>query len=538
MEKPSWLTLTLSGLIASLAYFFVKLYMHRRFYRDVPTPPHSFLWGHLKLFGEPMSLLPSGAHYQQVITTISQKYDMPGAWYLDLWPVGPSQLIVTDPDLASFSGTKRANQFTVLKNHPKHIIATTSMDTVLGTGNIATANGPAWKAAHNMIAPAFSVSHQRSMAGMMAEEVMVFRSILQEMAATGEVFEIERVLANLVLNTIARSIFEESLDTQRKETPMLAKFHAACDENIYIMYSWNPVGKLFARWRMNRLSRDVEAQLADMIRVRFEKLQRDNVDVNQKRGLCTMDLILREHLLEVRKTQREALDPAFMHMAITQVRTLLLASSGTTTATLIFAYALLSVHPQVLEKLRREHDTVFCPGVEATYDLLQAEPNRVNELEYTTNVLKEVLRMYPIGNSARMEDATGFLTYKGQQLTTRGQLVTGLQHTMHYDPKLYSNPKKFDPDRFTRDEVPRNAWRPFERGPRACLGQTMAMAEMKLTLLLTVRDFDFECSGLRPTKQRFGWTDLDTVFGDRAFSVFKFEAKPIDGMPMTVRRAV
>lgn len=310
MENPSWITLTLSGLVASLAYFFVKLYLHRRFYRDVPTPPHSFLWGHLKLMGESMSLLPSGAHYQQAITTISQKYDMPGAWYLDLWPAGPSQLIVTDPDLA--------NQFTVLKNHPKHIAAITSMDAVLGTGNIATADGPAWKAAHNMVAPAFSVSHQRNMAGMMAEEVMVFRSILQDMAATGEVFELEKVLQNLVLNTVARSIFEESLDAQRKETPMLAKFHAACKENVYIMQTWNPVGRIFARWRMNGLSRELEAQLASMIRVRFEKLQRDNADVSQKRGLCTMDLILREHLLEVRKTQREALDPGFMHLAITQ----------------------------------------------------------------------------------------------------------------------------------------------------------------------------------------------------------------------------
>ncbi|KAJ4345458.1 uncharacterized protein N0V89_011589 [Didymosphaeria variabile] len=546
-QIPSWLTLILSALIASLAYFFIKLYLHRRFYKNVPTPPHSFLWGHLKLLGETLALFPSGTHYQAAITTISQKYDMPGAWYLDLWPAGPSQLIVTDPDLA--------HQFTVLKNHPKHIAAITSMDPVLGRGNVATADGPSWKAAHNMIAPAFSASHQRNMAPMMAEEVMVFREILQSKAATGEVFELEKLLQNLVLNTIARSIFEESLDAQHKETPMLAKFHAVCKENIYLMQSWNPVGRFFARWRQSGLSCELEAQLAEMIRVRFEKLQKENADVSQKRGLCTIDLILREHLLEVRKAQREALDPTFMQMAITQgmyhlgsllvrttdlyqVRTLLLAGSGTTTGTLSFAYALLSINPEVLQKLRHEHDTVFCPGAEATYDLLQAEPNRLNELEYTTNVVKEVLRLFPIGNSARGEDSTGYITYKGQQFTTKGQLVTGVQHTMHYDPRIFPNPTKFDPDRFARDDVPRNAWRPFERGQRACLGQTMAMEEMKVTLLLTVRDFDFECSGLKPTKQRVAWTDLDTVFGDRAFQIMKFEAKPLDGMPMTVRKAL
>jgi hypothetical protein len=310
MEVPSWLTLVLSGLTASLAYFFVKLFLHRRFYRDVPTPPHSFLWGHLKLMGEILALFPDGTHYQTAITTISQKYDLPGAWYLDLWPAGPSQLIVTDPDLA--------HQFTVVRNHPKHIAGITSMDAVLGKGNVATADGPAWKAAHNMVSPAFSASYQRNLAGMMAEEVMVFRSILQKMAATGEAFELEKVLQNLVLNTIARAMFEESLDAQYKEPPMLAKFHAVCKENIYLMHSWNPIGKFFARWRMSGLSRELESQLSHMIRARFEKLQRDNADVSQKRGLCTVDLILREHLFEVRKAQPEALDPTFMDMAVTQ----------------------------------------------------------------------------------------------------------------------------------------------------------------------------------------------------------------------------
>lgn len=528
-QTPSWLTLVFTGLISLLAYFFVKLYLHRRFYRNVPTPPHSFLWGHLKLLGELMVLFPQGAHYQAAITTIAQKYDLPGAWYLDLWPAGPSQLIVTDPELA--------HQFTVLRNHPKHILEVQTMEPVLGPGNIAASDGSAWKAAHNMLAPAFSVAHQRNMVPMMAEEVMVFRAILQKKAETGESFKLEKVLQNLVLNTVGRSIFEESLDAQTKEIPMLATFHEVCAQNIVLMTSWKPIARFHARRRLAVLNKELESQLAAMIRVRAEKVQRENIDISQKRGLCTMDLILRTHLLEVDKDKGELLDPTFMQMAITQVRTLLLAGSGTTTGTLSFAYALLSFHPEVVRKLRHEHDTVFCPGIDDTYALLQKDINRINGLEYTTNVLKETLRMFPIGNSARAEDATGFLTYQGKQLSTKGQLVTGVQHTMHYDPKIFPNPKKFDPDRFSRDDVPRNAWRPFERGPRGCLGQTMAMEEMKVTLLLTVRDFDFECSGVKPTKARVPWTDMDTMLGDRAFQVLKFEAKPIDGMPMIVKRA-
>ena len=36
-----------------------------------------------------------------------------------------------------------------------------------------------------------------------------------------------------------------------------------------------------------------------------------------------------------------------------------------------------------------------------------------------------------------------------------------------------------------------SAWRPFERGPRACIGHGLAILEMKVLLVLVVREFEF-----------------------------------------------
>jgi cytochrome P450 len=240
----------------------------------------------------------------------------------------------------------------------------------------------------------------------------------------------------------------------------------------------------------------------------------------------------------MRKSGANSLDPNFIELAVTQIKTLLLAATGTTSDTICFAYMLLSKHPSVVSKLRAEHSSVFCPGIQETYAMLQdqANVNKLSDLEYTEHVIKETLRLYPIGHTARAEDATGFLTYNGRQHSTKGLMVCPIQHTMHYDSTSFGpTAGRFDPDRFARDDFPRHAWRPFERGPRACLGQALAMDEMKLVLLLTVRDFDFECVGLQPNKeQRVAWTDLDCTFGDRAFQEFIFEAQPRDGMPMRV----
>jgi cytochrome P450 len=171
--------------------------------------------------------------------------------------------------------------------------------------------------------------------------------------------------------------------------------------------------------------------------------------------------------------------------------------------------------------------------------MLQNDPYRLNQLEYTTNVIKEVLRVYPVGPTARGLHATEkFLAFEGQRYPVEGKMILPVQFAMHMNDKFFPNPRKFDPDRYNREDFPRHAWRPFERGPRACLGQPLAMDELKIMLLLTIRELDFICADLKPNKTpRVPWTDWDLTFGDRAFQMFVFEARPRDGMPMFVKKS-
>jgi hypothetical protein len=106
--------IALSSVIAALAYGLMRLIQQRRFYKDLvchynycesqartrlinmqPKPPHSFLFGHLKLMGEIFAMLPSDVHYQCAVTTMAKKYDLPRVFYLDLWPMADGQVCVT-----------------------------------------------------------------------------------------------------------------------------------------------------------------------------------------------------------------------------------------------------------------------------------------------------------------------------------------------------------------------------------------------------------------------------------------------------------
>ncbi|KAF3001900.1 hypothetical protein E8E13_006170 [Curvularia kusanoi] len=529
-----WPMLLLTGLTVAMGYFVMNLVQRRRLFKDLPKPPHSFLWGHLKCMGEIFALFPKNCHVQVAATTMSQKYKLPGIFYLDLWPVADNICIVTDPDVAL--------HMTVQRNHEKHVAEAQSLDPMIGKGNIVTAEGEQWKKMHRMLAPAFAIMQVTNMRPMVCGNVMEFRAIMNKLAESGEEFEFEKYMERLTVDVIGTATFGHSLGAQAmgQGSSVMQHWEEMSHAQVVVRDSWSidVVRKHLAVRRQRAAKRKFDAILTELVQKRFDYVRHNDVSLEKRKGAIILDLILREHLQDRPQMRQDGLDPEFLEDILTQVRTLVVGGSGTTTDTMCFLYMLLTTHPQVVQKLREEHDRVFAPGIDATYDILCSEPIKLNSLEYTTNVIKEALRLYPIGCTARREHTDAYLDFDGKRYPTKGFMILPMQLAMHMNPDIFPNPKEFDPDRFTREDFPRHAWRPFERGPRACLGQPLAMDEMKTILLLTIRDFDFTCAGLKPNKTpRVPWTDLDLTFGDRAFQEFLFEAKPRDGMRMRVRKS-
>ena len=75
----------------------------------------------------------------------------------------------------------------------------------------------------------------------------------------------------------------------------------------------------------------------------------------------------------------------------------------------------------------------------------------------------------------------------GGHLIRKGTLVVWSLHLAGRDPGSWTDPLRFDPDRFAdltpeQRTVSDQAWVPFGRGPHMCIG--FALAQMELTLII------------------------------------------------------
>jgi cytochrome P450 len=317
---------------------------------------------------------------------------------------------------------------------------------------------------------------------------------------------------------------------------------------------WTPFGTTFnpfRRWLSPRPlvqkynSYRMNKYLDGEIDKRFEELALSRLassKESQAPSRSIISLAMDKYLQDYFGSTGELSKKTFKDVAKPQLRMFLYAGHDTTSSTLLYCFLLLSNHPDVIAKLRAEHNMVFGAdfSIENCNRVITRDPTLLNQLPYTLAVIKEVLRIFPPAGSMREGRPDLTLTdQQGRQYPTEGCNIWTLSLAMHHSD-AFVEPEEFIPDRWLVDPTgplypAKGSWRAFEWGPRACIGQTLAQMELKIALVMTARLFD-----ITPAYEQ--WDELHPRDGIKSVDgnrVYQSEmggggSHPVDGFPVKV----
>ncbi|KAL8668003.1 MAG: hypothetical protein Q9168_007127 [Polycauliona sp. 1 TL-2023] len=491
-------------------------------------PPWSPIFGHLPFCYKIASRLPPDAHPNYLPDMIRRELpDLGPIFYLDTWPIGPQMLVV--------ASTQGLYQITQEHSLPKHPGLKQFLMPIAEGLDLVTMEGDLWKKWRGIFNPGFSSTYLMSLTRGIVEETEQFCKNLETLAKNRDLFRMKDLTDNLTMDVIGKIVMNEQLNSQTRSNPLVNGLRMqaiwltfGADINPFARF--NPIRPL-VHWYNSRRMNNYLTRIVDS---RFCKLRAREGEV-QTASKSIIDLVLTTYLSDYRPKDHDEMDKTFKNFTISQIKLFLVSGHDTTSSTVCYIFYVLATNPKILEQVRNEHTLVFGSDTLKTSNLIVADPYLLNQLPYTLAVIKEVLRLYPAVSGTRIgEPGFDVIDEEGRHFPTQDFLVWDIGQAIHRDPAYWHRPDDFLPERWLASSslpAAKGAYRPFSHGPKNCIGQELAMMEMKVIMVLVARRFNIrlgyeDVDGAKPRK------GITSVYGERGYQVQR--AQPQGDLPCYV----
>ncbi len=377
------------------------------------------------------------------------------AWMADFRTPFFRSVLINQPDLVTEVLRRRPADF------PKSERVTHGLRPLLGQSVFVT-NGATWERQRRLIDPAFA-------GGKIDEAFPAMRAAAQAMSGRIQAGEanVEETTSHATADVIFRSLFSIPID-DATATDVYHAFRSF--QRVQPVLSLAALVPFFRRWPARRgrpVARQIRALIANLVRQRQAAIAAGTAPDD----LATRILMARDPEDGTGFTEEEMVD---------QVAIFFLAGHETSAAALAWALYLVATHPEIQSRLREEADAFSASPSLAT---LRAQT-------LTRNVFRETLRLYP-PVPMMVRETTAPETFRKRALRPGTQVVLSPWH-LHRQTRLWPDPDRFDPDRWTREEtrdIASSAYLPFSAGPRVCPGAGFAAIEAQVILATLLADW-------------------------------------------------
>nr|KYP40611.1 Secologanin synthase [Cajanus cajan] len=346
---------------------------------------------------------------------------------------------------------------------------------------ILTSSGQIWAHQRKIIAPELYLDKVKSMVNLIVESTNItLRSWETRLESEGIVSEIkiDEDLRSLSADIIARACFgsnyiegKEIFSKLRDLQKLLSKIFAGIPGYRYLPNKSNR--------QIWRLEKEINSKILKLIKQRQEETHEQ--DLLQMILAGAKNCEASDGLLSDSKSHDR-----FM---IDNCKNIFFAGHETTAITASWCLMLLALHQDWQDRARAEVLEVCGNGA--------PDASMLRSLKTLTMVIQETLRLYP---------PAGFVVRKAlEDVNLKGIVIPKGMNIQIPVPVLQQDPQfwgpdahKFNPERFANGVLGAGkfpqAYIPFGAGSRVCVGQHLAMTELKVILSLILSKFRFSLS--------------------------------------------
>jgi len=399
--------------------------------------------------------------------------------------MGKTTYLTNDPAIGLLAFSE--SQFFTKKITPNHPLFAVKDNTALFLGDTETAN---WAAAHKYIPPCMSPKAVRHYTPLMQDCVRESFKVFDELDARNESWNVYQYMLKLASGFIGKIVLGmdlkqmDEIDAPTHQMVLLIAQVLSLNKKVTSRGYWYACLPFGDPQRLRDTRKNLYAMLAAQVDTARLTMGNDlplhDAALDAK---CVLDYLLRAVDNQGKKLP---IDLVYSNIVV-------ISGAGFTTTSSLLSWLLYCVvaYPGNQERLLQElvdhrinEKTQWTPELSAS-------------LHFLENFVKETQRLhnpaYQPGRTSKVE-----VILPGGYRLPENEVIIPAIHAIHTNPKIWSNPQRFDPDRWDTEEVknrPNGSYLPFATGPRGCIGFNLALAEVKVLLPELIYRYEFSKDG-------------------------------------------
>ncbi|XP_051284374.1 cytochrome P450 4F3 [Dicentrarchus labrax] len=352
--------------------------------------------------------------------------------------------------------------------------------------SLLLSNGEEWSRKRRLLTPAFHFDILRNYVAIFNTSTNTMHDKWRHHLAVGTTnLEMFDHITLMTLDSLLKCAFSYNSNCQQSTSEYVSAIvelsDLIIDRRQKILHHWD-----WIYWKTKQGKRFKKA-LSIVHRFTREVVQKRRALISQQRETETTAPQKKKDFVDIILLSRDEDGQGLTDEEIqAEANTFMFAGHDTTASAICWTLYNLARHDQYQEKCRQEVMELM-----EGRDRHEIEWEDLSNLPFTTMCIRESLRLHsPV--QAVTRKYTQDMTLPGDCTVPKGAICLVSIYGTHHNPTVWTNPHEFHPLRFdptNKKGLAAHAFIPFSSGPRNCIGQKFALAELRVVVALTLLRF-------------------------------------------------